>query len=124
MKQNKVKLYARALAEVVLNKKENKKSVENFLALVKKNGLERKLKEIVELAENIILAKQGKNKITFLTARKVTPSQTKLLESIVKKGDIIKEKINPELIAGVKVVINENRQLDMSMANKLSKIFK
>ena len=69
MKQNKVKLYAKALAEVAMNEKENKKSVENFLALVKKNNLERKLKEIVDLAEEIILTKKGNKKIVFETAR-------------------------------------------------------
>lgn len=124
MKKNNIKIYAQALAEVAMSKKENKKSVDNFLALVKKNSLERKLKEIVVLAEKIILEKQGKKNIVFQTARKVTLAQKKLLTGVAKEGDVIKETISPELIAGVKVVVNENKQLDMSMQKKLQEIFK
>ena len=123
MKNNKVKIYARALAEVALGKKVSKKTEENFLKLLEKNGLASKAKEIVQLAEDIILQKQGKKKITFETARKITPSQKKLLESITKEGDVIKEKINPELIAGVKIIINGNKQFDGSLQKKLQNIF-
>ena len=58
------------------------------------------------MAEEIILAKQGKKKIIFETARKMTASQKKILEGFAKEGDVIKEKINPELIAGIKIIIN------------------
>jgi F0F1-type ATP synthase delta subunit len=123
MKQNKVKNYAKALAQVAMNKKDNKKSFENFLALVKKNSLERKLREIVSLAEDIILEKQGKQKITLETARKITPAQKKTLNSVSKEGDIITEKLNPELIAGIKIIINDNKQFDGSLQKKLQSIF-
>ena len=36
---------------------------------------------------------------------------------------MVKEKINPELIAGIKVMINNNKQLDFSLKNKLDNIF-
>jgi F0F1-type ATP synthase delta subunit len=126
VKQNKVKLYAKALAEIALKKHsvaDEKKITENFLDFLVKNGAEKKAKEIVELAENIVLAKQGKNKIIFQTARKTTASQKKLLQSLAKEGDIIKEKISPELIAGVKIIINDSRQFDASMQKKLQNIF-
>ena len=73
MKQNKVKNYAKALAEIAEKKHsvaDEKKIVDNFLKVLVKSGSEKKAKEIVELAESMILAKQGKNKITLLTARK------------------------------------------------------
>ena len=72
--------------------------------------------------KDISLAKQGKNKITFETARTTTASQKKILEKIVKKGDVVKEKINPELIAGIKIIINDSKQFDASMQSKLQKI--
>ena len=71
----------------------------------------------------MILAKQNKDKIIFETARKITPSQKKMLHDIAKDGDQIKEKINPDLIAGVKIIINENKQFDGSLQNKLQNIF-
>ena len=88
-----------------------------------KNGQEKKAKEILDLAEDLLLAKQGKRKINFQTARKITAEQKKLLQSVAKDGDKTKETINPELIAGVKIIINNERQFDASMQKKLSRIF-
>jgi F0F1-type ATP synthase delta subunit len=124
MSKIKTKLYAKALAEVIFKKGVNeKKIVENFLKLLAKNGMENKAREILSLAEDILLAKRGKRKIVFQTARKMTAGQKKLLNDFVKEGDIANEKINPELIAGIKIIINESMQFDASMQSKLQKIF-
>jgi F0F1-type ATP synthase delta subunit len=96
--------------------------VKNFVRLLVNSGLERQSKKILEMAEDMILQKQGKRRVTFETARKTTASQKKLLESVIQNGDIVKEKINPELIAGVKIIINDSQQFDASMQSKLSKI--
>jgi len=125
-KQNKAKLYAKALAEVVSKKMspaEEKKITDNFLKILIKTEQEGKAEDILNLAEDLILQKQGKRKITFETARKITANQKKLLESFTNKGDIVKEKINPELIAGIKIIINDSQQFDTSMQSKLSKLF-
>jgi F0F1-type ATP synthase delta subunit len=122
-KQTKIKLYAKALVESLLAKgADEKKVISNFAKLLIKAGLERKSKEILELAEELLLIKQGKRKIVFETARKMNDSQRKLLESFVKKGDIVQEKIKPELIAGVKIMINGSQQFDSSMQSKLRNI--
>lgn len=139
MKKNSIKIYSQALAEIALgtgkerlpagrqggptSAKSKAGEAERFLAVLAKNGLQGKAKEIVALAEDIVLQKQGKQKITLETARQMTAGQKKLLHGIAKDGDKVKEKINSELIAGVKIVINENRQLDLTIKNKLQKIF-
>jgi F0F1-type ATP synthase delta subunit len=123
MKNNKVKLYAKALAEILSKKDiDEKKITTNFVKILINEGLEKKAKEILNLAEDYLLEKQGKRKITFETARKMTAGQKKLLDSFVKNGDIVKEKINPEIIAGVKIIINNSKQFDASMQSKLQKI--
>jgi len=125
IKQSKIKLYAKALAEAALKKgADEKKIVNNFVKLLVSAGIEGKSKEILTLAEEMILAKQGKRKITFETARKITAGQKKILEGVAKEGDIVKEKINKELIAGVKIIINDSKQFDASMQSKLQNIFK
>ena len=125
-KQNKTKLYAKALAEILYKKElstvEGKKIVNNFVKLLISAGFEGKSKEILELAETMVLAQQGKRKITFETAREISDTQKKLLENLVNKGDIVKKVINPELIAGIKIIINDSQQFDSSMQSKLSKI--
>ena len=123
MKRNNVKIYAKALAEIVSKKGvDEKKVIANFVKLLISTGLEKKSKEILDLAEDFVLQNQGKRKITFQTARKMTAGQKKLVESFVKDGDIVKEKINPELIAGIKIIINDSRQFDASMSSKLNNI--
>jgi len=126
-KQQTIKLYAKALAEVLSKKggilaSEEKKIVNNFIKLLVSTGYEGKAAEILDLAEDFILAKQGNKKITFETARKITSAQKKIMDSFVKKGDVVKQKINPELIAGIKIIINDSRQFDSSMQSKLNKI--
>jgi F0F1-type ATP synthase delta subunit len=124
MKTNKTKLYARALAEVLFKKEvDEKKITDNFVKLLVKNGQEKKAKEILNLAEDFLLAKQGKRKICFETARNMTAGQKKLLENFVKNGDKVNEKINSELIAGIKIIINDSRQFDASMQSKLQQLF-
>lgn len=129
MKKYKTKLYAKALAEVLVKPAfakatagEEKNIINNFVKLLISAGLEKKTKEILDLTENLILAEKGKRKITFETARKVTDSQKKLLNNFVEEGDIVKEKINPEIISGVKIIINNERQFDASMQSKLQNI--
>jgi len=104
--KHKAKEYAKALAEV------KKFNLKNFLRLLEKNGDRKKLKEIVALAEKMLY-----RKITIETARKVKVAWPK------KKSDLIEEKINPSLIAGVKITVNGEKQLDFSLKNKLEKIF-
>jgi len=130
MKQDKVKIYATVLADIISNLParagkgvDEKKIVNNFVKLLINSGYENKAKEILDLTEDLLLQKQGKRKITFETARKITPSQKKILESFVKKGDIVKEKINPELIAGIKIIINDLKQFDASMQSRLQNIY-
>ena len=101
---------------------EEKRVIGNFLKLLAKTGQEKKAKEILSLAEDLLLFKQGKRKIIFQTARKMTASQKKLLRDFIKDGDVVKEKINPELIAGIKIIINDSRQFDSSMQSKLQNI--
>lgn len=124
MKQDKAKIYAKALSEVLLKKGiDEKKIIDNFLKILLKTGQEKKAKEILNLAEDLLLAKQGKRKIIFETARKIAAEQKKLLNDTVKDGDVVKEKINPEIIAGIKIIINGSRQFDASMQSKLHNIF-
>ncbi|MCX6722423.1 MAG: F0F1 ATP synthase subunit delta [Candidatus Staskawiczbacteria bacterium] len=122
-KQAKIKLYAKALAEIAIKgTADENKVAKNLVKVLVSAGLEEKFKNILSVAEDFILASQGKRKIIFETAREVTPSQRKLMDSIVKKGDKIKEKINPDLIAGIKIIINGSKQLDASMQHKLRNI--
>jgi|SRR3989338_2036528 len=113
-----IKNYAMALAGT---KSDNKDAAQRFLELLRKHGQFKNAKKIVELAQKYYLEKRGNKKITLETARK-TELKT-ILKSLQKEGDMVEEKISPELVAGVKVVINDEKQLDFSLKNKLDNIF-
>jgi F0F1-type ATP synthase delta subunit len=45
------------------------------------------------------------------------------VKKIAKKSDIVEEKINPDLIAGIKITINDEMQFDGSFAKKVKELF-
>ena len=117
----KPKQYAEALVDLLLSKKADEKKIsDNFLKLLKKNGDMKKAGEIMALAENLLLKKTGNKKVILETARKTDTKD--FISKFTKKGDIVKEKIKPELIAGLKIT-TDNKQLDFSLKNKLNKMF-
>jgi F0F1-type ATP synthase delta subunit len=114
--------YAKTLVEIMLKEKDSAKMVAGFLAFVKKNRDDKKLMEILKLAEKLYFKKTGNKKIMLETARPFNFKNSDLINNLVKKGDIVVEKINKELIAGVKIVVNEERQLDFSLQKKLQEL--
>lgn len=118
----KARKYAQALVNALLEKKadENKIS-ENFLKLLQKNGDMKASRDILALAGALLLQKTGNKKIILETARKIDTGEA--VKSFVKKGDLIQEKINPALIAGIKIIVENNQQLDFSLLNKLNNLF-
>ena len=120
----KPKIYARVLVDVMMSKKNagnEKKIVDNFLKLLKKNVDVKNATEIIRLAEVFILQKTGNKKITLETARDI--GRKNIFKEIVRRHDIVEEKIDPELIAGIRITVNGEKQLDFSLKNKLDKIF-
>lgn len=119
------KKYAKALVEVLLKAKDErkiKKISDNFLKLLLKNSDLRKAKEILLLAEVEWLKETKSKKITLETARH-TKNLGALLRGVFKKDIIVEEKINKDLIAGIKIIINNEKQLDFSLKNTLEEVF-
>ena len=120
----KPKLYAEALVDALLKKDaDGNKVAENFLKLLKKNGDMRKAGQIIFLAKKLFIKKTGRRQLTIESARKIKVKQKELVESILQKGDIVDEKINKGLLAGIKIIINGEKQFDASMQKKLENIF-
>ncbi len=133
MKKDNVKIYASALADIIFAKKydlsasakttaDKEKIVNNVTALLVNSGYAHKSQEILDLTQDLLLQKENKRNITLETARNMTTGQKKILESLIKKGDIVKEKINPSLIAGIRITVNHETQFDNSLLGKLNKI--
>lgn len=117
------RIYAKAFSEMAIKPSTRKTDlVKNFLALVRKNNDQHLLKKIYEQAERIVREKSGKKKIILETARNAK-NLNKIIKKIAAKGDIVEEKINSDLLAGVKIIINDETQFDGSMSRKIKNLF-
>ena len=116
--------YAKALVEAVAKhpKKEDGRLVKNFLAVLTKNGDSSALRKIVEIAESLMLKKTGNVKWVLETARPLARAKS-VIKTLVKHGDAIQEAVHPELIAGIRIVKDGEREFDGSLRRKMDKLF-
>ncbi len=120
----KSKDYANALVEILQDIKiDGKKISEGFIKLLERQNDLKKSKEILEKAEFLLAKKFGKKSIVFESARKLSENQKNILFKNIDKQDIVKEKINKDLIAGIKIIVDNEKQFDASMQKKLQQIF-
>lgn len=100
---------------------DHQKITANFLKLLQKNGDIKKGKMIVAMAQELLARKSGGKKIVIETARAL---DKKTLAGVIGgKNDLVQEKLNPTLVAGIKITVNGNKQLDFSLQKKLNEIF-
>ncbi len=114
-------LYARALVEALSESEDEAAIGKNFLELVKKNSDEAHLKKILDEASRMARSKSGIRKVTIESARALNASQRSLMDQFVQARDIVEERVDPELIAGVKITVNDEMQFDGSLKYKLSR---
>lgn len=112
------KIYAQLLAELIEEKKED--IVDKFFNLLKKNGDLKKAQEVIHRTEKILLKKSGGKKIVVEVAR---ASAMKAIKGIAQEKDIVIKKLRPELIAGARITIDDQQQLDYSLKRTLEHIF-
>ena len=116
-------IYAKALAEVI-NDKDSAKIVKNFLEFVRKNGDEMHLRKILEEAARFARGKAGIRKVSVESARTLSPAQEKEMAKFLRSGDVVEHTIDSELIAGVRLVVNDEMQFDGSLRGKLDNVFR
>jgi F0F1-type ATP synthase delta subunit len=113
-------IYAHALVQVLEDPKVNGvTAAKHFLELVRRNGDEGHLRQILEEASRFARGKSGIRKVTIVSARELTAKQEAELKHFFKAGDVVEKRIEPELVAGVKIIVNDELQFDGSLKNKL-----
>ena len=116
--------YAKALAEILSDKNFNEEQItQGFLRLLERQGDIKKAKEILNTAKFLSAKKNGKKSVFFETARKLSAGQKKMLLKFIDEGDIVEEKINKDLIAGIKIIVDSEKQLDQTILTKINNIF-
>ncbi len=122
-------IYAKALVEVLADEekkgaftKEQQRVADNFVALVRRNGDEAHLRKLLEEASRMARGLGGARKVIVESARPFTSSQRKEVERFIKKEDVVVEKVDPALVAGMRITVNDEMQFDGSLRRKLAEL--
>lgn len=118
------KLYAKSLVLATKTGISQDRIIANFINLLKKNNDLYLAPKILEYAEKFFLQEEGKNKVIIETARPQQDLIIKIKNIFNPSSNVLEEKINPKLIAGVKILINKEQKLDFSLKRKIDKLFK
>ena len=120
-----VRDYAKALVGAIEDPATKDKTViaKNFLALVRANGDDARLKKILDEAARISRGRGGGRDVVIESARPLARSQEKEVHQFIKPGDTVSYRTDPELVAGIKIMVNDEMQFDGTMKGKLDKLF-
>lgn len=115
--------YAKAFAAAARAGRASEETlVRNLLALVARNGDTKELPKILKEADRLVGADEGIRKITVTSARPLTEPLRENIRTIASAKDVIEEKVDASLVAGIRVTIDGERQFDAALAKKLQKM--
>ena len=97
--------------------------VEGFVKLLKKTGDIKYSTKIFEAIHKKLVNERGGKWVNVEVARESALKKEKLKNKFSEK-DYVDFKINPELVAGVRITINGESELNNSLQGKLNKLFK
>lgn len=116
-----------AIADVVGQPTAKQEAVaKNFLELVRRNNDESGFKKILQEAARIARGRKREGalrQVTVQSARSLNKAQEKMLGGFLRETDVVNYQIDPSLVAGVKIVVDDEMQLDGTMKAKLDSLF-
>jgi len=117
------KYYAQALLDALQDHPNNgERLADGLISALRKNGDLRRGGEVIAATERLILKRSGGRKIILESARPLQTEELNKLKNQFNSKDRIETRINPDLIAGVKIFIDDEWQLDASFKRKLKKL--
>lgn len=117
--------YAKALAAVAsgpLEPAKEKEIVRNFVRIVTERVGRAEWPKFLAAAEKAVREKTGVRKVSIASARPIKNAPDKFAK-ILRPSDVIEEKVDAGLVAGVKITIDDSRQFDGSLRRKLDVLF-
>lgn len=116
------KTYAKALIKALDYNKNTEEVVLNFLKLLQKNNDFNQFKKIINFFEDLLYQKENKKKIIVEMIEEHKDLINKLKKFFPESNIIYKKNVN--LIAGLRILINNEKELDFSLKNRLNQIFR
>lgn len=117
--------YAEALYEALNGKTgaDTKKIIGGFLSAVRKRKDSAKVNRILKNFERIYLKKNGLKKIELESASKLSAPVLKEVFRISGGKVVIVEKINPEVLGGVNILVDDFTSINASARTRLADLF-
>lgn len=114
--------FRKALAEAATPQQKNTVA-ERFVTLLTRTGDIRRQDIILAAVEReLVRAARGRH-ITIETARQVPKELAVAMRSFVAEHDVVEERIVPALIAGARIIIDNEREFDGSLKRKLDTLW-
>lgn len=117
--------YAQALHAALKNEPASKQKeiMRRFVVLLGRHRMSAKSGLIVSAYEKIVLRESGMRKVKIESAAPITEHLKKEISGILGKKILIEEKMNPELLAGIKILVDNELLIDASAKRQLEKLF-
>lgn len=97
--------------------------VGGFVKLLRKTGDIKHSKKIIEAVYKKLVNEKGGKWVNVEVARE-SALEKEVFKNKFSEKNHVDFKINPELVAGVRITIDEQDELDNSLDNKLKRMFK
>ncbi len=119
--------YAEALASAVSERGSGARRdeiVRNFAALLERNGDDVHADAIIRAAERILRRDEGGREVLLESARPISDRNLRSLSAaFAGPKDSVETRVSPELVAGIRVTVDGERELDGSLKGKMDKMF-
>ncbi|MBI2610089.1 F0F1 ATP synthase subunit delta [Candidatus Giovannonibacteria bacterium] len=117
-------IYATALNQVLKEDMHNADELlKRFKETLQKNGDANGAEKIIEAFKRIKVQEEGGKFIRVEVARKEALGNARSFAKFASKKDLIDYKINPRLVAGTRIQIDSELELDNSFERKVRKLF-
>ncbi|MBI2055511.1 MAG: F0F1 ATP synthase subunit delta, partial [Candidatus Sungbacteria bacterium] len=97
--------------------------IKRFARLLAKTGDIGRAEKIAAAVEKLTVKAKGGRWVTVEFARPIEAKIKRRITKIFSTKDKIEEKINPGLVAGVRVTLDSEKEFDNSFQRKLKKLF-
>lgn len=119
------KQYAFALLSALADQKpaETKETISNFLRILSRNKDQNKIDLIVKEAERQERVRRSVYKVELTSSTKINSRLKEEIEKILGKKIDFTEKIDPEIYAGLKILVEDELLIDATAKSQIAKIF-
>lgn len=117
--------YAQAFCEELARTASEKQPilVKNFVASIYRNSDFLNLNKILKEISEILAKTKGGRVVDLEFAREVDRLLIEKCQKSFTAKDLVRIKLNPALVAGVRITINGEKEYDNSLTGKLKKVF-